>query len=143
QNRVGREGRQVGRDISRHPQVAPTFAGYALINFSSESAIGGSTPVSGVGESVPLSRTFPRACFGEGPKPTPETGVLPNPRRWRSSTRHFFQKFGGWNPQKAPSFSCVMKVVTIIARILLGLIFVFFGSNAFLRFLPMPELPKG
>jgi uncharacterized membrane protein YphA (DoxX/SURF4 family) len=36
-----------------------------------------------------------------------------------------------------------MKVLTIIARILLGLIFVVFGSNAFLRFLPMPELPKG
>jgi putative oxidoreductase len=31
-----------------------------------------------------------------------------------------------------------MKVVTIIARILLGLVFVVFGSNAFLHFLPMP-----
>jgi putative oxidoreductase len=36
-----------------------------------------------------------------------------------------------------------MKVLTIIARILLGLIFVVFGSNAFLRFLPMPPLPQG
>src|SRR4029077_19638275 len=36
-----------------------------------------------------------------------------------------------------------MKILTIIARILLGLIFVFFGSNAFLRFLPMPPLPQG
>ncbi len=36
-----------------------------------------------------------------------------------------------------------MKVVTIIARVLLGLIFVVFGSNAFLHFLPMPPLPKG
>jgi putative oxidoreductase len=36
-----------------------------------------------------------------------------------------------------------MKIVTIIARILLGLIFVFFGSNAFLHFLPMPPLPQG
>jgi len=36
-----------------------------------------------------------------------------------------------------------MKVLTIIARILLGLIFVFFGSNAFLHFLPMPPLPQG
>ena len=36
-----------------------------------------------------------------------------------------------------------MKVATIIARVLLGLIFVVFGSNAFLRFLPMPPLPKG
>ena len=36
-----------------------------------------------------------------------------------------------------------MKILTIIARILLGLIFVLFGSNAFLRFLPMPPLPQG
>jgi putative oxidoreductase len=36
-----------------------------------------------------------------------------------------------------------MNVLTIIVRILLGLIFVFFGSNAFLRFLPMPPLPQG
>ena len=33
-----------------------------------------------------------------------------------------------------------MKAVTIIARILLGLMFVVFGSNAFLHFLPMPEM---
>jgi len=36
-----------------------------------------------------------------------------------------------------------MKVVTIIARVLLGLIFVVFGSNAFLHFLPMPPLSQG
>jgi putative oxidoreductase len=36
-----------------------------------------------------------------------------------------------------------MKVVTLIARVLLGLIFVVFGSNAFLHFLPMPPLPQG
>src|SRR5207244_9331239 len=36
-----------------------------------------------------------------------------------------------------------MKILTIVARILLGLIFVFFGSNAFLHFLPMPPLPQG
>jgi putative oxidoreductase len=36
-----------------------------------------------------------------------------------------------------------MKVLTIIARILLGLIFVFFGSNGLLHFLPMPPLPQG
>ena len=36
-----------------------------------------------------------------------------------------------------------MKLATIVARVLLGLIFVVFGSNAFLRFLPMPPLPKG
>jgi len=36
-----------------------------------------------------------------------------------------------------------MKILTIIARVLLGLIFVFFGSNGFLHFLPMPLLPQG
>jgi putative oxidoreductase len=36
-----------------------------------------------------------------------------------------------------------MKVLTIVARVLLGLIFLLFGSNAFLRFLPMPPLPQG
>jgi len=36
-----------------------------------------------------------------------------------------------------------MKILTISARIFLGLVFVFFGSNAFLRFLPMPPLPEG
>jgi putative oxidoreductase len=35
-----------------------------------------------------------------------------------------------------------MKIITIIARILLGLIFVVFGSNAFLQFLPMPPIPQ-
>lgn len=34
-----------------------------------------------------------------------------------------------------------MKIATIIARILLGLVFVVFGSNIFLHFLPMPPLP--
>src|SRR5246127_2802575 len=36
-----------------------------------------------------------------------------------------------------------MKFATIIVRILLGLIFVVFGSNAFFHFLPMPPLPQG
>ena len=36
-----------------------------------------------------------------------------------------------------------MKILTIIARVLLGLIFLFFGSNVFLHFLPMPPLPQG
>ena len=35
-----------------------------------------------------------------------------------------------------------MKIATIIARVLLGLIFVVFGSNAFLLFIPMPPLPQ-
>ena len=35
-----------------------------------------------------------------------------------------------------------MKIVTIIARLLLGLGFVVFGSNAFLHFIPMPPIPQ-
>ena len=42
-----------------------------------------------------------------------------------------------------PRHCARMKILTIIARILLGLIFVFFGSNGFLHFLPMPPLPQG
>ena len=34
-----------------------------------------------------------------------------------------------------------MKIVTIVVRVLLGLVFVVFGSNGFLHFLPMPPLP--
>ncbi len=36
-----------------------------------------------------------------------------------------------------------MKVATIIARVLLGLVFVVFGSNIFLHFIPMPPPPPG
>ena len=38
-----------------------------------------------------------------------------------------------------------MKIVEIIARVLLGLVFVVFGSNAFLHFIPMPPMsgPSG
>jgi putative oxidoreductase len=35
-----------------------------------------------------------------------------------------------------------MKIVTIIARLLLGLGFAIFGSNAFLHFIPMPPIPQ-
>src|SRR5438046_9642050 len=35
-----------------------------------------------------------------------------------------------------------MKILTIIARVLLGLGFVVFGSNAFLHLLPMPAIPQ-
>ncbi|MDQ6656226.1 MAG: hypothetical protein M3Y80_10485 [Verrucomicrobiota bacterium] len=34
-----------------------------------------------------------------------------------------------------------MNVLTIIARVVLGFVFVVFGSNAFLHFIPMPPLP--
>lgn len=33
-----------------------------------------------------------------------------------------------------------MKYVIVIARVLLGLVFVVFGSNGFLHFIPMPEM---
>src|SRR5580704_5596653 len=33
-----------------------------------------------------------------------------------------------------------MKIVTVIARVLLGLVFVVFGSNAFLHFIPTPPM---
>ena len=36
-----------------------------------------------------------------------------------------------------------MKIATIIARSLLGLIFVTFGLNMFLNFIPMPPPPEG
>ena len=35
-----------------------------------------------------------------------------------------------------------MNIATIIARVLLGLAFVVFGSNAFLHFIPMPPPPQ-
>jgi putative oxidoreductase len=36
-----------------------------------------------------------------------------------------------------------MKIVTLIARILLGLMFVVFGLNGFLHFIPNPPPPTG
>src|SRR5438105_13624608 len=36
-----------------------------------------------------------------------------------------------------------MKIVTLIARLLLGLIFVVFGLNGFLNFLSMGPMPSG
>ena len=36
-----------------------------------------------------------------------------------------------------------MKAATIISRVLLGLIFVTFGLNMFLNFIPMPPPPEG
>jgi putative oxidoreductase len=36
-----------------------------------------------------------------------------------------------------------VKTATVIARILLGLVFVIFGSNFFLNFIPMPPPPPG
>jgi uncharacterized membrane protein YphA (DoxX/SURF4 family) len=36
-----------------------------------------------------------------------------------------------------------MKIATLIARILLGLVFVVFGANFFLHFIPQPPPPPG
>jgi hypothetical protein len=36
-----------------------------------------------------------------------------------------------------------MKIIVIIARVLLGLVFVVFGLNAFFQFLLQPPLPSG
>ena len=36
-----------------------------------------------------------------------------------------------------------MKIVVVIARILLGVVFVFFGSNLLFHFLPNPPMPPG
>jgi uncharacterized membrane protein YphA (DoxX/SURF4 family) len=36
-----------------------------------------------------------------------------------------------------------MKVVALIARLLLGLIFFVFGLNGFLHFIPMGQMPTG
>ncbi len=36
-----------------------------------------------------------------------------------------------------------MKIVVVIARILLGLIFAFFGANLMFHFLPNPPIPPG
>src|SRR5439155_23046848 len=41
-----------------------------------------------------------------------------------------------------PSHHSRMQLAAIIARVLLGLIFVVFGSNAFLHFIPMPPIPQ-
>ena len=35
-----------------------------------------------------------------------------------------------------------MKIATIIARVLLGLVFLVFGLNVFFNFIPMPQPPK-
>jgi uncharacterized membrane protein YphA (DoxX/SURF4 family) len=48
-----------------------------------------------------------------------------------------------WNSRLNQLTVVGMKILTIIVRVLLGLSFVFFGSNAFLHFLPMPPLPQG
>jgi len=45
-----------------------------------------------------------------------------------------------WNSRLNQFTIAAMKILTIIARVLVGLIFAVFGSNAFLHFLPMPPM---
>ena len=53
-------------------------------HFTYGRAVGrGSAPVPGVGESVPFWRTCRKACFGETPKPTGGTPVLPGNQKTR------------------------------------------------------------
>src|ERR1700741_5452481 len=46
-------------------------------------------------------------------------------------------------PKQTKTKEMNMKIATIIARSLVGLIFVVFGSNMFLHFIPMPPPPEG
>jgi putative oxidoreductase len=55
---------------------------------------------------------------------------------YRPATKQLSRLVLSADPAQAPG----MKVATIIARVLLGLIFVVFGSNAFLHFIPMPPM---
>jgi len=66
-------------------------------------------------------------------------------RLWRPTTASTFQGKIRAGTNRAVHFHlngaiARMKIVTIIARILLGLMFFVFGLNPFLKFLPMPRL---
>jgi len=67
-----------------------------------------------------------------------KSGTLQNPDRFCivPELRH-------WNSCLNQLTIAGMKILTIIARVLLGLIFVVFGSNIFLHFIPMPPPPPG
>ena len=53
-----------------------------------------------------------------------------------------FHNFRDWIFRQIEPLWPLMKILTIIARVLLGLGFVVFGSNAFLHFIPMPPIPQ-
>jgi putative oxidoreductase len=58
-------------------------------------------------------------------------------------TDHYHcSQFRDWTFRKITPLWPLMKILTIIARVLLGLGFVVFGSNAFLQFIPMPPIPQ-
>src|SRR6266404_5881101 len=48
-----------------------------------------------------------------------------------------------FHPKQTRKRKINMKTATIISRVLLGLIFVTFGLNMFLNFIPMPPPPEG
>jgi uncharacterized membrane protein YphA (DoxX/SURF4 family) len=48
-----------------------------------------------------------------------------------------------FHPKQTRKWKINMKTATIISRVLLGLIFVTFGLNMFLNFIPMPPPPEG
>jgi len=48
-----------------------------------------------------------------------------------------------FHPKQTGKRKINMKTATIISRVLLGLIFVTFGLNMFLNFIPMPPPPEG
>jgi len=50
---------------------------------------------------------------------------------------------GNFHPKQTRKRKINMKTATIITRVLLGLIFVTFGLNIFLNFIPMPPPPEG
>jgi uncharacterized membrane protein YphA (DoxX/SURF4 family) len=66
-----------------------------------------------------------------------KSGALQNPDRLAS-----FQNFVIGIPSRS-SHDPAMNIATIVARVLLGLIFVVFGSNIFLHFIPMPPPSPG
>src|SRR5437870_2110435 len=78
----------------------------------------------------------PFPTLSEKPGALPDkSGALQNPDRSPS-----FQNFVIGIPSRSSHHHC-MKIATIIARVLLGLVFVVFGSNIFLHFIPMPPPP--
>ena len=75
----------------------------------------GSTPVSGVGEGVSRSRTFLKDRLGETPKPTPETGVLPNQTRSATARTRVREKVTQTRtakaaPMQSMNTSCIVEV---------------------------------
>src|SRR5205809_55126 len=93
-------------------------------------------PRSGVAQAAPerTARYIPALCLDSAATPS-RFDFVPKCLNEREVTERT-EEFQIGNREKT------MKIATIIARSLLGLIFVVFGLNAFLQFMPMPP-PKG